>query len=713
MNPEPRKFARVLFDEFHSESWSISAERAREMQPGNPANSSYQRAAEMLAVRDFSVSRNVAQPLETAALAEADVLVLAHPCDPRWERTTAHGSPALSPREIADVLGFVRAGGGLLVITEYEHDKYGDNLNELLAPCGLRVENGTAFDRGASVHDNAEWLLGEAVAGTPLAHGVERACFFRAGWCVAEGPGEIAWQTSASACPPGAGLIAVSRLGAGRVAVVTDSVLFGDERIGEGGHAQLWVNIIHWLAAPTFAAGTALRAVRGERSEAAGLADASSRSPATSLRSPADGSGVPSLPAQWRGLKSAVNRLRTRQAADGSVAVEHRLECALLVDAVLAQLAELRAQFPHQAEYFEALPGDFRAWLAGGFGRPDFGASLAAFHPERERRDGREHVVVFPLYTPNASGDTRFEALLMRTPWPEWLAALERGVYRNAKFAPGHLVDFTDGYASECAVLFPETVALAARPSNHFATIFCDREAVRLQRSVQRAAEVTGLLLFPELECWLGARPLIEETMALWDLIHDASHSLGELPFDPFMIRQRAPFWMYGLEELRVDLRSYEEAARLAAEGFPFGRYVTWAIVLDRVFRFPITGPRVRNYDALGGQLLFAYLHQHDVVVWRDNRLAIRWDAVAAGIRGLREEITALYKFGADCSRLTFWITAHDLIARYVPPHVGSKWKAGAREFDDEGEVKKWLALVQEDEFPLGTFHVNLLRRMR
>ncbi len=689
MNPEPRKYVRILFDEFHSESWSISAERAREMQPGNPANSSYQRAAEMLAVRDFSVSRNVARPLESAVLAEADVLVLAHPCDPRWERTVAQGSPALSAREIADVLAFVRAGGGLLVITEYEHDKYGDNLNELLAPCGLRVENGTAFDRSACVHDNAEWLVGEAVAGTALAHGVESACFFRAGWCSAEPPGEIAWRTSASACPPGAGLIAVSRLGAGRVVVVTDSVLFGDERIGEGGHAQLWVNVVHWLAVSAFHASE----------------------PAASLRSPDGQHGVPSLPA-WGDLKSAINRLRARQAADGSVAAEHRLECALLVDAVLAQLAELRPQFPHQAEYFEALPGDFRAWLAGGFGRPDFGASLAAFHPERERCDGREHVVVFPMYTPNASGDTRFEALLMRTPWPDWLAALERGAYRNAKFAPGHLLDFTDGYASECAVLFPETVALAARPSNHFATIFCDREAARLQRCVQRAAEVTGLVLFPELECWLGARPLIEETMALWDLIHDASHSLGELPFDPFMIRQRAPFWMYGLEELRVDLRSYEEAVRLAVEGFPFGRYVTWAIVLDRVFRFPITGPRVRNYDALGGQLLFAYLHQHDVVVWRDNRLAIRWDAVAAGIRGLREEITALYKFGADCSRLTFWITAHDLIARYVPPHVGSKWKAGVRGFDDEGEVKKWIALVQEDEFPLGTFHVNLRRRM-
>ena len=30
-------------------------------------------------------------------------------------------------------------------------------------------------------------------------------------------------------------------------------------------------------------------------------------------------------------------------------------------------------------------------------------------------------LVLFPLYTPNASSDTRFEALLMRSPWPDWL----------------------------------------------------------------------------------------------------------------------------------------------------------------------------------------------------------------------------------------------------------------------------------------------------
>src|SRR5579871_788450 len=117
MHPEQRKIARVLFDEFHSESWSISEERAREMEPDRAGNSSYHFAASALAARDFTLTRNIAQPLFPEVLDEADVLVLPHPCDARWERTTSHGSPALSAPEIAAIQAFVRAGGGLLIIT--------------------------------------------------------------------------------------------------------------------------------------------------------------------------------------------------------------------------------------------------------------------------------------------------------------------------------------------------------------------------------------------------------------------------------------------------------------------------------------------------------------------------------------------------------------------------------------------------------------------
>ena len=676
-----RKLARVLFDEFHSESWSVSAGRGREMQPEDPANASYQKAADELANRDFVIGRNTDAPLSARSLAGADVLVLVHPCDPRWERTTSQESPALSAEETREVLDWVRAGGGLLVITEYEHEKYGDNLNELLAPAGLRIENGKIFDRSACAHENPEWILASPSPDSMFGHSAARACFYRASWCVAEGDAAIAWRATAQAHPANAGVIGAGPLGAGRIVVVTDSVLFGDERFGAFDHRQLWLNIAYWLAAPAFQRTTEVPKAMNES-------------------------------VLWQEIKVVTNELRRLQLPNGSVEASAHEPAAACVARITTALENIRPIFPHQSAYVSSLVADFAVWKSSGFAKPDFAASLAAFEPQRHRRDGIEHLVVFPMYTPNASSDTRFEALLMRTPWPDWLATLERAQYRNDKFVPGHLIDFTDGYASECAVLFPETVALRERPSNHFGVIFCDREAARLQSCAQRSAAAVNFALHPELECWLGSLPLIRDTTALWDLIHDRSHSLGELPFDPFMIRQRAPFWMYGLEELRVDLRSFGEAARLA-ETFPFARYVCYAILLDRIFRFPITGTRVRNYDALGGQLLFAYLHQKDVLLWCDNRLTVRWDLLESGFAGLREELTTLYKLGADCSKMSFWLAAHDLVSRYVKPNVASKWKADTRAIDDETDPKKWLALVHEDEFPLGNFHLNLQRRLR
>ena len=63
---------------------------------------------------------------------------------------------------------------------------------------------------------------------------------------------------------------------------------------------------------------------------------------------------------------------------------------------------------------------------------------------------------------------------------------------------------------------------------------------------------------------------------------------------------------------------------------------VQYAVIFDRIFRFAITGSRVRNYDGLGGQLLFAWLHQRGVLHWTDTSLAFDWDEVPGGGRRAR-----------------------------------------------------------------------------
>ena len=666
-----QKFVRILFDEYHSESWTVSEQRAAEIQPERPGYSSYQQAANALAARDFTILRNLDGPLTKI---DADVLALLHPCDAKWERTTGN-SPRLSREEIDSIVGFVEQGGGLLVVTEYEHDKYGDNLYELLAHFGLEIENTTIFDQQNCVAGNPAWFFADVAAGNPeLMHGVEKVCFYQAGSCRG---GTIALSSRSKA-----GLISVARHGPGRVALITDSMLFGDEHFADYSHRQLWLNLVYWVGAPPFNRPVAI---------------------------------APSKPAQspaWSSLKGTVNALRVLQNPDGTIAGEKHDEAKHLAQAVAGAVQALAPAFPHERDYLEQVLLDLDAWAAGGLQKADFAKSLEKFNPQKHRRDGIEHLWVMPMYTPNASSDWRFEALIYRVPWPEWLAELERTQYQNDKLVPGHLVDHTAGYTSECAVLFPETVQVAGKGSNQFATIFCDREAKRYQRVVTKAAAITRLEIHPQMECFLNSLPMIQDTYALWDLIHDKSHSVGELPFDPFMIRQRAPFWMYGLEELRVDLRAFSEASRLMNEGFPFARYVRLAILFDRIFRFPITGPRVRNYDGLGGQLLFAYLHQHDVLIWHDNRLTVHWDALPDAMNGLRQELLRLYKFGSDASKMNFWLAAHDLVSQYVPPNVASKWKKDSRAIADESDPKKWIDLVHPDEFPLGNFHANLQKKL-
>jgi hypothetical protein len=316
------------------------------------------------------------------------------------------------------------------------------------------------------------------------------------------------------------------------------------------------------------------------------------------------------------------------------------------------------------------------------------------------------------MYKQNGSRDKVFEALIVNVPWPEWLAELERTRYDNPKFVPVTLVDYTAGYDSECAVLFPETVSVAGKPVNHFGGIFCDREAARFRATSARAVETLRLNLPPDAAALLESEQLSRDAYELWDLIHDRAHSHGDLPFDPFMIRQRMPYWMYSLEELRCDLTAFSEAVKLEGEGFAFARHVQYAILFDRLFRFPITGPRVRNYDGLGGQLLFAYLHETRRLHWTDNRLSIEWEQVAEGVLELRERVEALYRSGIQRTKLQHWAAAHDLVAEFVPPATGSRWVKGVRTFADVAEPKPYIDEVLDDEFPLSLFYVSLQQKL-
>jgi len=277
---------------------------------------------------------------------------------------------------------------------------------------------------------------------------------------------------------------------------------------------------------------------------------------------------------------------------------------------------------------------------------------------------------------------------------------------------PVNLGDHTAGYDSECATLFPETFSTAERPPSYFGAIFCDREAERLRRVAGRAAELLELNLPPDAACLLDSPPLSMDAYLLWDMVHDRTHMRGDLPFDPFMIRQRSPYWMYSLEELRCDLTTFAEMVKLEAEGFAFARHVQYAILFDRLFRFPVTGSRVRNYDGLGGQLLFAFLHKQGYLHWTDNRMTIDWERIAEGVEALRRRVHELYHSGIDRSKLSQWIAAHNLVSEFVPPAEGSVWAADRRQLPEVAEPKELVDLVRDDEFPLSLFYTQLQQKL-
>ncbi|MBO9704936.1 MAG: hypothetical protein J7474_05400, partial [Arthrobacter sp.] len=207
----------------------------------------------------------------------------------------------------------------------------------------------------------------------------------------------------------------------------------------------------------------------------------------------------------WQRLKAAVSSVQPFQSKNGAIEdAENHAAAATAVDTVVEAVAELAPHFPHDAEYLTLLQKDLKAWAAAGFGEPDFLDSLMAFQPQEHRIDGLQHLVVFPMYTQNGSTQRLLEAVLVDVLWPEFISELEAGAYSNKLFVPLSFVDFTAGYDTNSAVLFPESVAVRETPAFTWGAIFQDREAARYRRVVRAASEITNLELPERAAAMLG-----------------------------------------------------------------------------------------------------------------------------------------------------------------------------------------------------------------
>lgn len=678
------RIGTVLFDEAHSESWTIAGEKAAEMQPDLPANSSYAKWASNLERQGFRCRRNESRAIDPEILAGVDVLVIPHPCDARWEATTGVGTPIFARDEMKSIAGFVELGGGLIIITEYEHSKYGDNLDQLAALLGVHIDSNTVrASVDSAIHRNPSWIgvTGHDSWGALdlLAH-CRGVCFYRSG-TVGSSNHLASVRTPAKSFPPEAALADVSEHGAGRVALVADSDIFGDEYWDEFDNSVFAVNLI-WAVMPGRRMGTNF--------------------PATS---------VDSMAAVFSGMAHAVDSLRNLQSEDGTVPATNVQKASGIVAELRSHLDVLAKMLPDQKEYLDEVYHCLEVWGEAGFHRPDFGRAVQVFHAESWRAHGKDIVAVFPMSTPNASEEIRFEALWLRCVWPGWMQQLNEDLYRHDSFVPCALEGYTAGYDSRCAVLFPSSVSVAGSEiTAHFGIILCSREARRFTQYCLAGASALGLRLPPDLDWMLRDHDACTEVFALWDLLHDKNHFVGHLPLIPFTEGVPQPYWMGAVEELRVDLEAIFDAHEIFRQnGNPMARMVEYAVVLDRILRFPVVGERKKNFDALAGQILMGFLIGPEVpeFTYLAGRLSVDWSAMIDRIGILRDELDQVYRGAVNQEPAALWRSAYRFVSKYVPPNSGSPWSLGT--LDRESDQKTLLAAVLPDEFPLNILYQRVL----
>jgi hypothetical protein len=416
----------------------------------------------------------------------------------------------------------------------------------------------------------------------------------------------------------------------------------------------------------------------------------------------------------WQQLKAAVTAIRPLQVKDGSIPdLSHHDAARGYIHDLCTAITELVPYFPHDDRYLHTVIADLQKWVTNDFTVPDFLDSLLALTEINRREDGLQHLIVFAMYTQNGNPSRNLEALILHIVWPDWIAHIEATTFENPLFLPVAFDDFTSGYDTNAAVLFPETVSTRETPPMKWGAIFCDRESARFRSVVGAAVDSLKVALPEDAQQLLADPKLAQETFVLWDLIHDRAHMRGDLPFDPFLVKQRLPYWLYSLEELRCDLTAFRGATELEKAGIKGAALVKYASILDRSLRFPLTGERQRNYDSVGGQILFAALRKGGAFTWHNSTLAIDWDKVSDVAHDLLARIEELYWHSIDRNKLSHWQTTYELVREFVEPHPASCWSDGIKAMPINYVNKDYLDAILQDEFPLSMFFEMLLKRLK
>ena len=555
--------------------------RASEMQPAHPADSSLGAGRRRPRHARLRGPRQRRRPLDPSAWPAPTCSSSRTPPTPSGRRPPASARRTLrADGDRRDRAPSSHGGGGLVVLGETEHDKYGNNLNELLARFGIEVENTTVQDY--EHHREAPVLGPRRPRRQRLAQLGRRPARPRRGGLLLPRRHARARATAPRRSPARHGSAEPSRARRSR----RHRARRGPRRRAR--RLRPLRRRLHRRARP--------RATSGSTSST-GPPSPSSRSAAAAADSAAAADPA------WTRAQRRRRGAAPAQEPDGSVDPdEHDAAASREFVETIATAAEALAQhFPHQADYIDALGADLRAWADPGFGKPDFTA-LDRGLPSRAAPRGRDRA---PRRLPDVQAERLPRHLLRGADRPRPLARVARRARGDrATTTPSSsrstLVDYTAGYDSECAVLFPETFSRrrsARQPTSARSSATARPSACAASRAAPpRCSSST-------------CRPTPPRCSPRRELSAERLHPLGPPP-RPHAHARRPPVRPVhdppaqplldvraGGASLRPDgVRRGRSSSR--REGFAFARYVQYAILFDRLFRFPITGtagPQLRR----------------------------------------------------------------------------------------------------------------------
>jgi hypothetical protein len=241
---------RVLYDETHNQTWTADpllalglSRRSNE----SPRYYSYAHVADLVSsVLGGELRRLTRGPITRDRLRETDVLLINHCCASGHTHVGVGGEALFSPDEIAAIVESVSEGMGLLVLGEFENERWGWNINDLLRELGLRFNNDLAEVPGQALHGGRQLHVFEArnVADHPIARGVGTVSYCSC--CTVallDGRAQAVVRGSG-----GAALVAAARIGQGGVVVAGDSDLFAEPFVSYNDNARLLVQTLQWLS---------------------------------------------------------------------------------------------------------------------------------------------------------------------------------------------------------------------------------------------------------------------------------------------------------------------------------------------------------------------------------------------------------------------------------------------------------------------------------